>query len=150
MPSNNKSETPHFSRIEFKCKCDRHQQDLSMGFQVVPALYDVLEFIRESVNEPIRVTSGYRCKEHNLATPGAASNSWHLLRDKKLYAADITYGNAQNINRLNILRLYVLADDFGARGLGLYNGRIHKDQTGAQDGFMLIITGARLLPRETR
>jgi len=113
----------HFVKGEFLCSCGCNED-----FEVVRSLINVLEDIRNAIDEPIRVTSGARCKKKNLITPGAASSSWHIPRGKKLYASDITYSNEQKINKLNILRLYVLADDYGSMGLGLYNGRIHVDQ----------------------
>jgi len=117
----------HFVEDEFSCSCGCNEE-----FEVVVSLVNLLEHIRNAVDEPIRITSGARCKKKNLSTAGAASGSWHIPRAKKLFASDITYADGQKINKLNILRLYVLADDYGAMGLGLYNGRIHVDQRTAQ------------------
>ena len=113
----------HFSGREVACRCGCKSE-----LKLARSLVDLLEGIREATGEPIRITSGARCKKHNLETPGAAAKSWHIPRDGVLYASDITYANRAKINKVSILRLYVLADKLGANGLGLYNGRIHVDQ----------------------
>ena len=60
----------HFSRREFKCPC--------CGFDTVDArLLEMLEALRELFG-PVRVTSGCRCKAHNLAV-GGSTRSQHLL-----------------------------------------------------------------------
>lgn len=60
------------------------------------ALVDnVLDPLREAYGHPIRVTSGYRCRELNSAV-GGVSNSQHLTGE----AADITAGNVAANGRL--------------------------------------------------
>jgi len=114
----------HFSMSEFACKCG-----CSAQISIAPDLIRLLEHLRVSTGEPILITSGARCKEHNKRI-GGAPNSWHVPRygTNTLYASDITYWDSKKRGKMEILKLYVLADDFNARGIGLYNGRIHVDQ----------------------
>lgn len=118
----------NFTENEFKCPClcGRGKIDL--------VLVLMLETIRKGVQHlgriggvPLRVTSGIRCKEHNLQVRGAAANSWHVPREGKCHAADITFSNPDLRVPENILYLYYLADQAGAKGLGIYSNRIHVD-----------------------
>lgn len=63
----------HFSREEFKCKCGRCDQDT-----VDVELVTLLERLREWAGEPIIITSGNRCPDHNRAI-GGSLRSQHLL-----------------------------------------------------------------------
>ena len=112
----------HFSESEFACKC-------GCGAEVVVSreLVDLLEGMRVCLGVPLLITSGARCKSHNLKV-GGASKSWHVPRNHTLYASDITYWNPKKRDEMGILKLYVLADRLGATGLGLYKGRIHVDR----------------------
>tara|TARA_R110000787_G_scaffold32677_3_gene86329 strand:+ start:636 stop:1049 length:414 start_codon:yes stop_codon:yes gene_type:complete len=112
----------HFSESEFACKCGCNSEVI-----VSRDLLDLLEGLRVSLGEAILVTSGARCKSHNIKVGGATS-SWHVPRNYTLYASDITYWDSKKRGKMDILKLYVLADGFGASGLGLYDGRIHIDQ----------------------
>ena len=69
----------HFKLDEFKCKCGCD------GNLISPNLVEVLEAIREDVEFPMVVTSGYRCKLHNTKV-GGHKNSSHCLG----LAADIS------------------------------------------------------------
>tara|TARA_R110002096_G_scaffold322008_2_gene516128 strand:+ start:3326 stop:3670 length:345 start_codon:yes stop_codon:yes gene_type:complete len=61
----------HFSRSEFACKCQ-------CGFATVDIeLLQLLEAIRERFNKPVTITSGCRCKLHNVAAGGAFASK-HL------------------------------------------------------------------------
>ena len=112
----------HFVQSEFECKC-------GCGIEVIvsQSLINLLEEIRVSTGEPIRITSGARCIEHNRMV-GGANMSWHIPKNHILYASDITYANSPKRSQLGILKLYILADQMNAMGLGLYDGRIHIDQ----------------------
>lgn len=50
---------PNFSEDEFRCKCGCGQADMN------PTFLGILQTIRTIVNEPLVVSSGYRCPEHN-------------------------------------------------------------------------------------
>lgn len=68
----------HFKRSEFACKC-------GCGFDDVnPLLVEVLEDVRNHFDEPVFISSGCRCKQHNHAV-GGKQHSQHVLGN----AADI-------------------------------------------------------------
>ena len=103
----------HFDRKEFEC----HHCGNAV---IVPKLIPALEKLRILAGRPIRVTSGYRCPEHNKAIGGAAS-SQHCLGT----AADIAIGG------LSIEQMYVLAsqvEEFSQGGIAMYDdGHLHVD-----------------------
>ncbi len=71
----------NFNRREFECSC-------GCGTDTVDAeLIEVLEALRNRVDEPIKINSGHRCKNHN-ADIGGAEKSMHLTGK----AADIVVG----------------------------------------------------------
>ena len=53
----------HFRLREFECPCCR-------CVQVAPGLLYRLEALRELWGQPIHITSGYRCPEHNVWVKG--------------------------------------------------------------------------------
>jgi uncharacterized protein YcbK (DUF882 family) len=98
------------------------------------ALILALETIRKKIQHlngaggvGIKVTSGIRCRSHNQKVKGAAAESWHIPRGEKCHAADITFWDPKLRTPENILLLYFLADQAGAKGLGIYVNRIHID-----------------------
>ena len=104
----------NFSRSEFACRCCGKAD-------IDPRLVDALQELRDLANAPIRVTSGYRCPEHNRAV-GGAKQSRHLRR----HAADIV------IKSLSVTVMYELAEQVAAfrnGGIGVYpeQGFIHVD-----------------------
>ncbi len=86
----------YFNYKELGCKCSRCQRgdtvmDIPVGGMIggikgnLKALVEnVLDPLREKYGKPIRVNSGYRCPNHNLAV-GGAKNSQHMSGE----AADI-------------------------------------------------------------
>ena len=65
--------SPHFSLNEFDCHCSECTETI-----VDPRLIVQLELLRIAWEEPIHVTSGYRCKYYNTKI-GGAKRSQHLL-----------------------------------------------------------------------
>lgn len=104
----------NFSRHEFACRCcDRAE--------INQRLVDALQELRDLAGLPVRVTSGYRCSEHNRAI-GGATRSQHLLGT----AADIS------VRGMTPTEMYRLAEDveaFRNGGIGVYpdKGFIHVD-----------------------
>ena len=116
----------NFSHWEFKCPCQR--ATCKNQFVVDQGLLNILQEIANVVG-PVFVTSGHRCPDHNSdPNVGGARRSWHLLRDRKLYAADIVRMDPRSRTNDDAIGMYLMADRRDAGGLGLYDGgRIHVD-----------------------
>jgi len=104
----------NFSRHEFECRCCGRAE-------INQRLVDALQELRDLAGLPVRVTSGYRCPEHNQAI-GGATRSQHLLGT----AADIV------VRGIIPAEMYRLAEDIEAfhnGGIGVYpdKGFIHVD-----------------------
>ena len=103
--------TPHFSVEEVACRCcgtynAEHALELCSRLEKVRAVYG-----------PMPVSSGCRCREHNLHE-GGAWNSFHITTE----AADI-YVNRDS-DRFKIVRLFIQE---GFRGIGVGRGLVHAD-----------------------
>jgi uncharacterized protein YcbK (DUF882 family) len=75
--------TSNFSRSEFACDgigCCNNSAPIAV------LLVFLLQAIRSYIENPIIVTSGFRCRKHNAKTPNAHPESYHTLG----MAADIT------------------------------------------------------------
>lgn len=103
-----------FWRDEFQCKCcDEHAPE---GMN--PCLIFMLSILRREIRNPIVITSGYRCPEHN-ANVGGVPNSRHILGNASDFYSD-GYSSQCLINVLGNLmddypsiRYYAYAiDDF--------------------------------------
>lgn len=93
----------------------REFEDHSTGEVMLDSeLLAKLQTLREKVGKPIRVTSGYRTREHNKAV-GGSPNSQHLYGK----AADIVIGG------MTSAQIAALAKDVGFRGIGIYPKRGH-------------------------
>lgn len=62
--------TKNFTRLEFQCPCGCGQQSADTE------LAEKLQLIRDKVDRPLKITSGYRCILHNAAV-GGSSGSKH-------------------------------------------------------------------------
>jgi uncharacterized protein YcbK (DUF882 family) len=105
--------SPHFSTEQFACPhCGR--------CRVSGRLIDALEDLRALANGPIKVSSGYRCPDHNREL-GGQPDSEHLLGD----AADI---RIVGYNVKQMVALAALVPAFAVGGIGAYDGGfIHVD-----------------------
>lgn len=61
--------TEHFSAYEFQCKCGCGERKVSDD------LVAKLEIVRQMYGSSIKITSGYRCLEHNTAIGGSPGSS---------------------------------------------------------------------------
>lgn len=104
--------TKNFRAGEFFCKCGSCNNQLVNVDHVKK-----LQLLRDLIEEPIKITSGYRCPEHNKSV-GGSSNSQHTL------------GNATDIqvNNLDIEVLANICEVFD--GLGRYDTFTHIDSRG--------------------
>lgn len=108
----------YFTDAELACKCDRCAGQNNVGPGIAPRLYEVLDAIREAVGEPVYITSGYRCPEHN-AEVGGVPDSQHVQGT----AADII------CEGIFVPVLASIAARAGADGIGEYLGQgfVHVD-----------------------
>lgn len=101
----------HFSRSEFKCKCNECEFDT-----VDVELIEFLEAIREQFG-PVTITSGCRCPEYN-ASIGGSKNSQHT----KGRAADIV---VKDVDAWTVQQF--CEDELIPQGLGSYESFTHID-----------------------
>ena len=108
---NNIDIAPHFKLSEFACPCCR---------QVIlhPLLLKKLSKLREMIDRPIYITSGYRCPGYNLKV-GGIKTSYHLLG----LAADV---RAEGMSALELLEY---AEIINFSGIGFYEKKnfLHLD-----------------------
>ncbi|MEN3189325.1 MAG: D-Ala-D-Ala carboxypeptidase family metallohydrolase [Atribacterota bacterium] len=108
---NNIDIAPYFKLSEFACPCCR---------QVIlhPLLLKKLSKLRETVNRPLYITSGYRCLGYNRKV-GGIKTSYHLLG----LAADV---RAKGMSALDLLEY---AEIINFSGIGFYEKRnfLHLD-----------------------
>jgi uncharacterized protein YcbK (DUF882 family) len=103
-------DSEYFQRAEFACKC-------GCGFDTIDyETLKVLTYIREHFDRPVRINSGCRCPDHNLAV-GGSTGSQHLLGR----ACDIT------VDGIDPQIVYELADQMEVGGLGEYSNFTHID-----------------------
>lgn len=97
--------TKNFARYEFQCPCGCGQQSVDTE------LAEKLQLIRDKVDRPLKITSGYRCITHNAAV-GGSQNSKHRYG----MAADWRTENRS----INPVALGILAQAVGFGGIGIY------------------------------
>ena len=102
---------PHFNLSEFACPC-------CQKVMLHPKLLEKLEKLREIIEKPIHITSGYRCFSYNRKVGGVA-NSYHLIG----LAADI------KVTEINLIKLLGYAEEIGFAGIGFYEKKhfLHLD-----------------------
>lgn len=110
----------HFKPSEIAC---RHCQQLPEPLDV--DILDRLELLRSTVDKPLHVNSGYRCRAHNLIVGGAAYSQHKSL------AFDLALGDHQ------LDHLYTSALDVGFLGIGLGSTFIHLDMRRPVDGRVI-------------
>lgn len=108
----------NFNRGEFSCKGKTCKKLGCRDIAVDKELLDVLEDIRTTFDQPVTITSGYRCTMHNAAEKGSRK-SMHLTGK----AADIKVKNvsAQDVQR------YLRIQYKGKYGIGSYSSWTHID-----------------------
>lgn len=102
----------HFCAEELECGCDREE---CKSVVVHWALIRLLERMRRQIEQPLYVTSGYRCPRQNQEVGGAPS-SLHLAG----MAADVQASTS-------IEHLASVAEAVGAGGIGVYPRHVHVD-----------------------
>lgn len=101
----------HFKESEFSCKCGCGQN------KIQAELVYLLQDMRDDLNLPMVINSGYRCPAHNKAVGGVA-NGAHVQG----LAADIACKDGHS--RLRILHWLMLQR---IQRVGIYKNFIHVD-----------------------
>jgi uncharacterized protein YcbK (DUF882 family) len=86
-----------------------------------------LEVLRKHLGQPIRVTSGFRSKEHNKKI-GGALNSFHVLG----MAADIQVAKVKPEDVAKAIELLIKEGKMKEGGLGIYRTWVHYDFRGTK------------------
>lgn len=107
----------NFVISEFACR------DGSKEIMIDYKLVDLLQKLRDSLNKPVVVTSGYRSAAYNKRCGGIATS--HHLTGK---AADI------KISGMTPLQVALAADKIGFLGIGVYPTFTHVDVGGSVSG----------------
>ena len=111
----------HFSRQEFRCRCNRKECDAKM---MDPQFILLLQKLRHKFGKPIGINSGSRCAYWNHAV-GGSPRSLHLIGR----ASDLRF---ETIEDREILAK--LAVDLGFGGIGKALTFLHVD-TGPKRGW---------------
>ena len=115
--------TSNFTLSEFKCR-DGTDVPIDMR-ESVQLLAENLQVLRDALNRPIRVISGYRSPAYNTKI-GGAKKSQHMLAK----AADIKIkGMSPQEVKAEIEKL-IKSGDMHAGGVGLYTTFTHYDIRG--------------------
>lgn len=88
-------------------------------------LVNNLQILREEIEKPIHINSGYRTKEHNKKIGGSPA-SQHLLGK----AADIWVPGVTAVELESIIERLIRSAQMKQGGLGLYDNFVHYDIRG--------------------
>lgn len=115
--------TKNFSKKEMSCPCC-NRADMSLGFMMK------LQKVRDIVDVPLTITSGYRCAKHNKSVGGAPS-SYHLLGQ----AADIAIKGDKQL-RYKIVKA---AMEVGMGGIECSSKHIHMDSRDLSSAIFILL-----------
>jgi len=108
---NNLKVAKHFKLSEFACPCCKR-------VMLHPKLLAKLVELRNTLERPVYITSGYRCFEYNQKVGGVA-NSYYCIG----LAADI------KVKDINLIKLLGYAEEIDFNGIGFYEKKnfLHLD-----------------------
>ena len=115
--------TDNFSTEEFDSK-DGKKMPVKV-FNNIKVLANQLQVIRDYLDRPIKINSGYRSPAHNKRI-GGVRNSQHV----KGKASDIVVKGLEPLQVYNILEDLINLGKIKEGGLGLYKGFVHYDIRG--------------------
>lgn len=110
----------NFKSDEFKCHCNKCD-----GGKMSEAFIERLQKLRDLLNFPLVITSGYRCEAHNKSE-GGHNTSMHML------------GRAADISASNGALKYALmcgAMTVGFKGIGIGKTFVHVDDRDDQTAW---------------
>ena len=115
--------TNNFSLSEFECNCGcKMPNDVLVN---IKELAINLQYIREYLNTPIKLTNAYRCKKHNKAV-GGSKKSQHLLGK----AADLQVKKIKPKTLADLIEDLIDKKYISEGGVGRYNTFTHYDIRG--------------------
>jgi uncharacterized protein YcbK (DUF882 family) len=117
--------TKNFPLYEFKCTNGVWVPEEYI--ENVQELADNLQVLRDFINVPIYINSGYRTEEYNKKISGS-KNSQHLYAK----AADIRAKNINPVCLHTIIEGLILLGKMKQGGLGLYDSFVHYDIRGTR------------------
>jgi len=119
--SNNLSK--NFKKSEFKCRDGTDVPDELMDN--LKELVENLQIIRNYINEPMHIISGYRTPKYNRKI-GGARRSQHM----KAKAADIIVKGMRSTKLRKIIISLIKEGKIKKGGVGLYRSFVHYDVRG--------------------
>lgn len=105
--------TRNFSEQEIICPC------CATG-GLTPKMATRLQALRDHLDFPLKITSGYRCQKYNDSLSNSAKRSQHLSGK----AVDVLTTEMSGTNKKKLLKS---AKDFGFKGIGVYPSHVHID-----------------------
>jgi uncharacterized protein YcbK (DUF882 family) len=117
--------TENFSLAEFNSKCGRPMPNNVL--KNITELAKNLQVIRDEVNLPISITSGYRSPQHNARVKGAR-NSQHLLGT----AVDLKVKAMSPSSVALVIEKLIQDGKIKQGGIGIYNTWVHYDIRGTK------------------
>jgi uncharacterized protein YcbK (DUF882 family) len=117
--------TENFSLAEFNSKCGRPMPNNVL--KNITELAKNLQVIRDEVNLPISITSGYRSPQHNARVKGAR-NSQHLLGT----AVDLKVKGMSPSSVALVIEKLIQEGKIKQGGIGIYNTWVHYDIRGTK------------------
>ena len=112
--------TTNFYLSEFACN-----DGTSVPYDLkdkVQALAEQLQILRDYLNEPIHINSGYRTPAYNKKI-GGKPNSYHM----KAMAADISVKSKTPKQLASVVEKFISNGTLKIGGIGVYKGFIHVD-----------------------
>lgn len=117
---NNFNVSKNFKLREFECK------DGSKLVKLDARLLEKVQILRDKLNVPLSINSGFRTESHNKKV-GGVPNSLHLQGK----AVDISTRNISMTDE----KLIQICEQIGFDGIGIYNTFIHLDVRGYKHRF---------------
>lgn len=117
--------TKNFNLSEFRCKDKAGTPVPDDLIPNVTALANSLQVLRDYLNVPIQIVSGYRTEEHNREQ-GGVKDSQHLLAK----AADIVVKTLKPEDVAEVIEMLIDNKRILQGGIGVYPGFVHYDIRG--------------------
>ncbi|QDP52204.1 MAG: putative peptidase M15 [Prokaryotic dsDNA virus sp.] len=95
--------TKNFTTNEMMCHCGCGKSEMDNDFM------KMLQAIRDEMQRPLKISSGFRCEYHNNKISSTGKNGPHT----KAKAVDILISGA------DAMRLFAIAQKYGVSGIGM-------------------------------